>query len=36
MGIDRPPKMRLYVNRYTPPRPDRILEAGSKPRVIDM
>jgi Flp pilus assembly protein TadB len=36
MANDRPPKKRLYVNRYTPPRPDRILEAGSKPRVIDM
>jgi hypothetical protein len=36
MANDRPPKKRLDVNRYTPPRPDRILESGTKPRVIDM
>jgi uncharacterized membrane protein len=37
MANDRPPRKRLDVNRYTPPRPDRILESGSsKHRVIDM
>jgi hypothetical protein len=36
MANDRPPKKRLDVNRYTPPRPDRILESAEKPRVIDM
>jgi hypothetical protein len=36
MANDRPPKKRVHVNRYVAPRPDRILESGSKPRVIDM
>jgi uncharacterized membrane protein len=36
MANDRPPKKRLGVNRYVAPRPDRILESGSGPRVIDM
>jgi hypothetical protein len=36
MANDRPPKKRVHVNRYTPPRPDRTLESGSKERVIDM
>jgi hypothetical protein len=36
MANDRPPKKRLAVNRYVAPRPDRILESGSRPRVIDM
>ena len=36
MANDRPPKKRLDVNRYVAPRPDRILESGSGPRVIDM
>ena len=33
---DRPPKKRQPVNRYTPPRPDRILENPSRStRIID-
>jgi hypothetical protein len=36
MANDGPPKKRVDVNRYTPPRPDRILESGTKARVIDM
>ena len=37
MANDRPPKKRLDVNRYTAPRPDRILENNeSSARVIDM
>ena len=36
MANDRPPKKRLDVNRYAAPRPERILESGTKPRVIDM
>ena len=37
MANDGPPKKKLDVNRYRPPAPDRILEAGSsKARVIDM
>ena len=36
MANDRPPKKRLDVNRYVAPRPDRVLESGTPPRVIDM
>ena len=36
MANDRPPKKRLDVNRYVPPRPDRVLEPGPAARVIDM
>jgi hypothetical protein len=36
MANDRPPRKRLDVNRYTAPRPDRILESGPQSRVIDM
>jgi Flp pilus assembly protein TadB len=36
MANDRPPKKRLDVNRYTAPRPDRILESPARPgRVIE-
>jgi Flp pilus assembly protein TadB len=36
MANDRPPKKRVDVNRYAPPRPDRILENPSQPgRVIE-
>ena len=36
MANDRPPKKKVDVNRYTPPRPDRILENPVRPgRVID-
>jgi Flp pilus assembly protein TadB len=36
MANDRPPKKRVDVNRYAPPRPDRILENPSRPgRVIE-
>ncbi len=35
MANDRPPKKKLAVHRYTPPRPDRILEAPPRPRVIE-
>ena len=35
MANDRPPKKKLDVNRYAPPRPDRILENTASPgRVI--
>lgn len=37
MANDRPPKKRLDPNRYTPPRPDRILEnPARKTRIIDV
>jgi Flp pilus assembly protein TadB len=36
MANDRPPKKRVDVNRYTAPRPDRVLESGKPARVIDM
>ena len=36
MANDRPPKKRLDVNRYVAPRPDRVLESSTPPRVIDM
>ena len=36
MANDRPPKKKLDVNRYTAPRPDRILENPARPsRVIE-
>ena len=36
MANDGPPKKKLDVNRYTAPRPDRILENPARPsRVID-
>ncbi|RBY83563.1 DUF3099 domain-containing protein [Geodermatophilus sp. TF02-6] len=36
MANDRPPKKKLDVNRYSAPRPDRILENPTRPgRVID-
>jgi Protein of unknown function (DUF3099) len=36
MANDGPPKKKLDVNRYTPPRPDRILENPARPgRVIE-
>ena len=36
MANDRPPKKKLDANRYSPPRPDRILENPSRPgRVIE-
>jgi Flp pilus assembly protein TadB len=36
MANDRPPKKKVDVNRYAPPRPDRILENPARPgRVID-
>ena len=36
MANDRPPKKKLDVNRYAPPRPDRILENPARPgRVIE-
>ena len=36
MANDGPPKKKLVVNRYTPPRPDRILENPARPgRIID-
>ena len=36
MANDRPPKKKLDVNRYTPPRPDRILENPARPgRIIE-
>ena len=35
MANDRPPKKKLPVNRYSPPRPDRILEAPRQARVIE-
>ena len=36
MANDRPPKKRVDVNRYAPPRPDRILETPARPgRVIE-
>ncbi len=36
MANDGPPKKKLAVNRYTPPRPDRILENPARPsRVIE-
>ena len=35
MANDRPPKKKLMVHRYRPPRPDRILEAPPRPRVIE-
>jgi hypothetical protein len=36
MANDRPPKKRVDVNRYAPPRPDRILENPARPgRVIE-
>jgi Flp pilus assembly protein TadB len=37
MANDRPPKKRVEVNRYTAPRPDRVLEnPAASARVIDM
>ena len=36
MANDRPPKKKLDVNRYSPPRPDRILENPARPgRIIE-
>ncbi|MGY1703356.1 DUF3099 domain-containing protein [Geodermatophilus sp. SYSU D00697] len=36
MANDAPPKKKLDVNRYAPPRPDRILENPARPgRVIE-
>ena len=36
MANDRPPKKKVDVNRYTAPRPDRILENPARPgRVIE-
>ena len=36
MANDRPPKKKLDVNRYAPPRPDRILDNPARPaRVIE-
>jgi hypothetical protein len=36
MANDEPPKKKLDVNRYQPPRPDRILENPNRPgRVIE-
>lgn len=36
MANDRPPKKKLDVNRYAPPRPDRILENPGRPgRIIE-
>jgi Flp pilus assembly protein TadB len=36
MANDRPPKKKLAVNRYAPPRPDRILENPARPgRIIE-
>jgi len=36
MANDGPPKKRLDVNRYAPPRPDRVLENPARPgRVIE-
>jgi Flp pilus assembly protein TadB len=36
MANDEPPKKKLDVNRYAPPRPDRILENPARPgRVIE-
>ncbi len=36
MANDRPPKKKLDVNRYAPPRPDRILENPARPgRIIE-
>ncbi|MGY1682164.1 DUF3099 domain-containing protein [Geodermatophilus sp. SYSU D01176] len=36
MANDRPPKKKLDAHRYTPPRPDRILENPARPgRVIE-
>ncbi len=36
MANDEPPKKKLDVNRYAPPRPDRVLENPARPgRVIE-
>jgi hypothetical protein len=35
MANDRPPKKRAPVNRYVAPRPDRTLESGRPPRIIE-